>query len=109
MILIKIILVLLILSTLAESYFLKPKRNRSLKEYNIVASKQYALFASAAFCPSSCIHPWTCKVTTGLPLTDVTYIEAEKTKSPAYLGYSPKHKALVLAFRGVKSIQNWIE
>ena len=79
-----------------------------LNPYDINKSKEYAVFASVAYCPRTCLENWSCKTSAYDPLTDVSYIVYNLTQAPGYIGYSPSRNAIIVSFRGSSNIQNWI-
>jgi hypothetical protein len=79
-----------------------------LTSYNVKKSQEYAVFASVAYCPRSCLEDWSCKTSAHDPLTDVSYIVYNLTQAPGYIGYSPSRNAILISFRGSQNIQNWI-
>lgn len=104
---IKTIVVLFLVFVIGSSFFFKEQPR--LTPYNVTKSKDYAIFASLAYCPSSCLSSWTCKTGATEPLTEVSYIENNTTKAGGYVGYSAKRDLVVISFRGSANIQNWIE
>lgn len=101
------LLVLLALLALCQCFVLDPQIN--LTPYNVQKSREYAVFASVAYCPRTCLENWSCKSSEHDPLTDVTYIVFNLTQAPGYIGYSPSRNAIILSFRGSQNLQNWIE
>jgi len=80
-----------------------------LNPYDVKKSQEYAVFASVAYCPRTCLENWSCKTSAHDPLTDVSYIVFNLTQAPGYIGYSASRNAIIVSFRGSSNIQNWIE
>jgi hypothetical protein len=76
--------------------------------YDVKKSQEYAVFASVAYCPRTCLENWSCKTSAHETLTDVSYIVYNLTQAPGYIGYSPSRNAIIVSFRGSQNTPNWI-
>ena len=101
-----LLLILLALASIGNGFVLDP--SVTLTPYNRQKSEEYAVFASVAYCPRTCLENWSCKTSEHDKLTDVSYIIYNLTQAPGYIGYSASRNAIILSFRGSQNIQNWI-
>lgn len=93
--------------TVGESFVFQS--NIALTPYDVKKSQEYAVFASVAYCPRTCLEDWSCKTGAHETVTDVSYIVYNLTQAPGYIGYSPSKNAIIISFRGSQNVQNWIE
>lgn len=104
----KHILVAFILFVTAQAFTFRQAEPK-LTPYDVKKSQEWAVFASVAYCPKTCLQNWNCKTSAHETLTDVSYIVYNLTQAPGYIGYNPSRNAIIVSFRGSQNIQNWIE
>jgi len=96
-----------IIFIVSNSFILNTLRQPA-PEYNISFSKEIVRWAAVAFCKNGCVDKWSCKTGIPVPLIETLYHEHKVTKAAGFIGYSTKHNAIVLSFRGSNNVQNWI-
>ena len=73
--------------------------------YDQILSRDLAYYARATYKFNSA-KPWSCEFCRNYPMVDTDDMRDIKKNLFGYTGYSPKLKAIVVAFRGTYNVEN---